>query len=126
MIFSADFGEIYCRLWERYVELLHCLHDDFRNRDVAEPFVVRGDDEPRRVLGAALAEYDFIGLLVIEPVLSFRIIRFANLSAPRRIVQSLLESLQLLFFADVQEELQDVCSVRYQAPLEVVDLLVAL
>ncbi len=51
------------------------LGDDVRNRQIAEPFFIRGNDEPGRVIGTALGESVFIGADIIVPEVSLGEIR---------------------------------------------------
>src|ERR1700691_1824115 len=126
VIFPADVGDVNGGLWHFDIELFHRLDDDLRNGEVAKPFAIGGNHEPRRVGRIAFAEHFLKGGLVAGPIFSFRIVRLADFPAPPGIVQAPLETPQLLFLADVQEEFENVGVVRDQPPLEVVDLPVAL
>src|SRR6185369_1733827 len=50
------------------VHRLQFCHDDVGHRRVSEPFVVGGNDVPRRPLGARLTERLFEGFTIIVPV----------------------------------------------------------
>ncbi|MGA7980028.1 MAG: hypothetical protein WCA32_07340 [Chromatiaceae bacterium] len=56
MVLLLDLVDIQRRLRELHVEHLQGLGDDLGDGEVAEPLVVRGDDEPGSVLGSARAE----------------------------------------------------------------------
>ena len=83
--------------------------------------MVGGDDEPRGVFGAAPGERVLVSRRVVVPVGSLLVIGLADLPLLGRVVEPILEALQLLVFRDVQEELEDVGIVLDEAALERVD-----
>src|SRR5437763_15518699 len=54
-----------------HIEFLQSLHDDLRDSEVAEPFMIGGNDEPRRIFRTAARKDSFVGVDVIIPTLSF-------------------------------------------------------
>ena len=56
VVFAADGGEIDRGLRIGHRQLFDRVGDDLRDGEVAEPFVVRRNDEPRRALGAGGGE----------------------------------------------------------------------
>ena len=107
------------------LHVLHRLGDDLRSRQVAEPLVIRRDDVPRRMRGAGFRQGLFIRFDVFRPQLALRVVRLADLPVAGGIVEPLLEALELLLGADMQEELENARAVQCQQFLEVVDQLVA-
>src|ERR1700722_11556973 len=101
------------------------LDDDARNGQIAEPLVIGWNDEPGRMLGAAARKRVFIGGHVVFPVDPLLIIGLADLPLFARVVEALLEALQLLLFRNVQIELENVGLVRNQILLEFVDQFIA-
>jgi len=101
------------------------LDDDARDQQVAKPLVIGGNDEPRRVLGAATRECFFVAGDVFVPEAALLVVGLADLPVLAGVVEPLFETLQLLFFGDVQEELENLRAVRGQVALEIVDLIVA-
>jgi hypothetical protein len=95
--------------------VFHGLGDDLRNGQVAEPLVVGGNDVPGRVLAAGLAQRLFVGFDVVGPELALGVVAFADFPVARRVVEPLLEALELLLGADVQEELEDARAVLRRA-----------
>ncbi len=73
-----------------------------------------------------LASDIVVSPLVVIPVFTLGVIGLADLPAFGGIVEPLLESPQLLFFADVEKEFENDGAVGGMASLEVVDLRVAL
>jgi hypothetical protein len=126
VIFSADIGEVDGGFGELDAEVFHGLNDDLRDGEVAKPFVIGGDDIPRRMFGAALVEDVFVSGLVAGPVFALGVIGFADFPAAGGIVEALFEAVELFLFADVEVEFEDVGAVGGEALLEVVDLLIAL
>jgi hypothetical protein len=100
--------------------------DDPRNHQVAEPLVVRRDDVPRRKLGAGVVDHAFISALVIGPQRAFGVVALADFPLPILVFQPHAEAFELLFGADVEEELEHARALFGQQFLELVDLVVAL
>ncbi len=96
-----------------------------RHGKIPEPLLIRGNDEPGRVGGAATRERIFVGRGVIVPIFSFLEIRLGNLPVFVAIVDALEEPLLLFVLTDVQKEFQNLDVVLMQHGLELVDLLVA-
>ena len=76
MIFVRDILNVNRRLGELHAE---CLDYDPRNGEITEPFVVRWDDEPGRVLLGRLANGLFVGGDAIVPQFPLRIVVFTDL-----------------------------------------------
>jgi len=70
--------------------------------------VIRWYYVPWGVGGAAFADCVLVRFLVLRPVFTLRIIRFANFPMAAGIVEALLEPVQLLFLIDVKVELQNL------------------
>ena len=85
---------------------MYAIRSYYGNRQIAEPLVVRGDDEPGRVLGAALRKRRFEGFGVVVPVRALRVVSFADLPVPGGVVDPRPEAFQLLVRIDVQIELE--------------------
>ena len=67
MVFLADGLQIDLRLGHPHAQVFHGGGDDLGHNQVAEPFVVGGDDVPRRIFGAGLGENVLKSLRVIVP-----------------------------------------------------------
>ena len=89
---------------------------------VAEGLVVRGDDEPGRVLVAGVAEDLLVGVAVSGPEGALSEVGGRELPALVRGVDARLEAAGLLGAGDVQVELEDDGSVGGEGVLPVVDL----
>src|SRR5271166_3578394 len=124
MEFARDFLNVNRRLGELHAERLECLRNDPRNGEITEPFIVRWDDEPGRVLRARLANGIFVGGNVIVPQFPLRIVVFTDLPVSGRVVETPTEAYELLLWADVQEELEDVRAVLEKALFEIIDQLI--
>src|SRR3954462_10595923 len=79
VVLSADFLEINCRLGHLVVHCLHRGDDDLGNSEIAEPFVVGGNDEPGSIIGVTSFEGILIGAEIVIPVLALGIVGFADL-----------------------------------------------
>jgi hypothetical protein len=121
VILAADVIEVDRRRGRFHAHVLHGGADDLRDREVAEPLVVRRDHVPRGALGRAFGQHVFVCRHVVVPEGPFLVVRIADLPLPRRVVEPLLEALELLVFRDVEEELHDRRVVLDQELLEVVD-----
>src|SRR5581483_2510569 len=126
VVFAADLAQIDCWFRKLNAEFLHGVRNNLRDYQIAEPFVIGRNYEPRRMVRTAFRKRVLISALIGIPVFSFRVIRFADLPLPSGIFQSLFEALQLLFFADVQEELQNMRAARHKPSFEVVNFVVSL
>jgi hypothetical protein len=114
--------------WLRKLEV-HRFHggdDDLGDSEIAEPFVVSWDYEPWRAVGITASEGVLVGAEIVVPILSFGIVGFTDLPSLCGIVETLVEALELFFFADMQEELQDMRAIQVEAAFEVIDLVIAL
>ena len=96
VILAADVRDIDLRRRQLQSHVLHGVGDDLRHREIAEPFVVGRDDEPRRVLGARQRHGILVGRDVFRPQLALGIVALADLPVPRRIVEPLREARELL------------------------------
>src|SRR5436190_20479856 len=52
VISPPDVEKVYCRFGEFHVQVLQSAGDDLRDCQIAEPFVIRGNNEPGRVPSA--------------------------------------------------------------------------
>src|SRR5271165_2799874 len=91
MVFARDFLNVNRRLGELHAERLEFLVDDLRNSEITEPFVVRWDNEPGRVLRARLANRVFVGGHVIVPQFPLRIVIFTDLPVSSWVFETLPE-----------------------------------
>ena len=126
VILAPDLFDIDGRLRHLDVHGFQRRHDDLRYGNIAEPFVVRGDHEPRRLLCIAFGEDIVVCPFIVVPAFTLGVIRFADLPAFSGIIEPLLESLQLLILADVEKELENDGAVGGMAAFEVVDLRISL
>src|SRR5690348_11752829 len=102
------------------------IRDDRRGDDeTREPFVVSRHDVPWRMFRSGVTDRVFVSHHVLIPVLAFARVVDRKLPVLRRIVDTREKALPLLFFRDVQEELQDENSVVREVTFEVLDVLVA-
>src|SRR6266478_2560358 len=46
MMLASNFRQIHGRLWKLHIHFFHRAGNDLRNRQIAEPLVVRRNDEP--------------------------------------------------------------------------------
>ena len=102
-----DLVEIDGRLRQLQFHVFHRVGDDLRDREIAEPFVVRRNDVPRRVLLRAVRERILESVDVVVPVVALAVVRRADLPLPSGIVEPLLEAGKLLVLRDVEKEFQD-------------------
>ncbi len=80
---------------------------------------------PRGVLRARPFHSVLERLDVVRPQLALRVVGLADFPVPRRVIEPLLEALELLLGADVEIELENARAVLDEHFLEVVDQLVA-
>ena len=64
---AANLGDVYGRFRPLHIQVFQRAGDDLRYRQIAEPFVVRGNHKPRRVPRAGLVEHILEGLDVVGP-----------------------------------------------------------
>src|SRR6266436_4080483 len=114
MIHLPDRGDVDRRFRHLHPDILERRADDLRDREIAEPFVIRRNDIPGRVLGGELPQYVLIGGYIVIPEVALLVVCIADLPSPCRIVETLLETLQLLFLGDVEEEFDDPGIVEKQ------------
>src|SRR6478672_2234733 len=124
MIFAANVGDADVGRRQLQAHLVHRIGDDLGDGEIAKPFVVGGNDEPGRVLGAGLLHSTLVGGNVFRPQLAFRIVAFADLPLPRRIIQTLREARELLFGTDVQVEFEDTGAILNKHFFKIVDQVV--
>ena len=93
MVLAADVFDVHSGLGVLHVQRLEMLDNNARDGKVAEPLVVRWNDEPRRVCGAAAREGFFVGRDIIVPESAFLVVGLADFPLPGRVVEALLESL---------------------------------
>src|SRR5580698_309436 len=109
MISAAYAGKVNSRFGQLHIQILECACNDPGYRQIPEPFVVRRDDEPRSELSTGPMEHIFERSHVIFPVLPLQVVGFADLPVPGWIIQSSLESGQLLILRYMEEELENRC-----------------
>ena len=80
------------RFWKAHVKAAHRFGDDIGDDQVARPFAVRRDDEPRRDIGAAFRQSVLKGIGVGVPEVPLRVISIADLPILPRVVDSLFET----------------------------------
>ena len=81
--------------------------DDAANDQVPVPFSIRTDDMPGSVGGIAFVECVRVSHLIVIPQLTLTQVGLAEFPAFIGVIQSGLEALKLLFFADVKEEFEN-------------------
>src|SRR2546427_755774 len=113
------------RFREVHIEFFEGLHDDPGNSEIAEPFVVGRNDEPRRIFRAAAGKQVFVGGDVLVPTLSLRGIGFGKFPFLARIVKPLVEAFLLLLLADVQEKFQNRDVVFGQISFKTIDFVIS-
>src|SRR5690242_11454735 len=89
------------RFREVHIKFFQRLHDDARNCEVAEPFVIGWNDEPRSIFGAAPRKGSLICGDVVVPALSLLYVCFGKFPLFTRILEPLLKAPLLLFPADM-------------------------
>src|SRR6202035_134469 len=82
-------------------------------------------------LGTWMPRFFIVSMMICEIArlrnhLRSQVIRLADFPSSCWVIEPPLETVQLLFLADMQKKFQNVRVVRNEASLEVVDLLVAL
>ena len=92
VVFAANVGDVHARRRKLQSHLLHCINDDSRYGQVTKPFMVCWDDIPGHTLRARHRKSVFVGLHVLRPQLTLRVIALTYLPLPRWIVESLLEA----------------------------------
>ena len=83
--------------------------------------MVRGNDEPGGMFGAALAQRGFERCGIGVPEWTFRVVPVADLPVTGGVVDARLEAFQLFFGVDVQIELEGMSAVVVEQFLEFVD-----
>src|ERR1700691_3835195 len=106
MVLPADVGQINSGFWELHFQRFQMLDDDAGYGKIPEPLVIGGDDEPRRLLCAAPRNRLVIGFDIFAPEAALLVVRLADLPMLRRVLEPLLEALQLLLLGDVQIKLE--------------------
>jgi hypothetical protein len=101
VVFASDFGGINLRGRQLQLHLLHRCPNNLRDGKNTEPFVVRRDDVPRRMVCACFLHRVLNGRDVVWPKLALGVVRLTDLLLPRRIVEPLLEAGKLFLRADV-------------------------
>src|SRR5271157_2131901 len=124
MILFANVLDIHRRRGESQLQPFQVLHDDPAHGEVPEPLVVGRDNEPRGMLGAATGECILVSRRVVAPGRSLLVIGLADLPLLGRVVEPVLEALQLLPFGDVQVELEDMGVALDEATFESIDSIV--
>jgi len=99
------FAEIEGGLREFEFQVFEGFDDDARDGEIAEPFVVRGNDEPGGVLGAAAAKDVFVGARVFVPVGALLKIGWRGFPIAFGVFDAGLEAFFLFVFADVQKKI---------------------
>jgi len=125
VILLLDLVDVDRRRGEFHAQGLQGLGDDPGDGKIAEPLVVRGDDEPGGVLGAAFVQCVLEGLGVGVPERALGVVPLADLPVPGGVLDTDLEAFELFGGVDVEIELQDMGAVVVQQLLEIVDVLVA-
>jgi hypothetical protein len=120
-----DLIDVYGRLGELHAQELEGLGDDPRDGKIAEPFVVRGNDAPRGVIGAALAQRGLEGRRVGIPEGPLGVVAVADLPVTVGAVDPLLEAREFLAGIDVELGFEDVRTGVVEQFLEVVDVTIA-
>src|SRR6185295_18558805 len=88
------------------VEALQRVHDDFGNRYTREPFVIGGNDEPRRVFGARRRQRILVCGHVVVPALALVEVGRLKLPVLGGLVEPRQQTPPLLLFRHVEEELE--------------------
>jgi len=125
VVFVADVFDIDRRLGIFHIQRFQVIHDDTGDSQVAEPLVIRWNDEPRRMIGTATGKRLLIRRNIIAPEAAYLLIPLTDLPARSAGVEAILEAFQLLRFRDVQIELENVGVVCSKRLFEVIDLIVA-
>src|SRR5690348_5318675 len=113
------------RFREVHIKFFQRFDDDARDGEVAEPYVIGGDDEPRSIFGAAARKGGLIGGDVVVPVLSFLQVGFGKFPLLTRIMEPLLKTPLLFFPADMQEKFQDLDVIFLEVPFKAIDFSVS-
>ena len=93
--------------WIRHFQGVQRTDDYFADGEVAEPFVIRRDDVPRRFFSAAVCDSVLISGLVPFPVLALFKVGGGSFPVFGGIGQARVEAAVLLGAAHVQKEFQD-------------------
>ncbi len=127
---GADGGELFALgffdIGEGQIEILEGFEDSARNDETREPFVVGGNDVPRRVLGGGLLNHFLVSFLIILPEAALLNVGHGKLPILFGIFEALEEALLLFFLGEMKEEFADDDAVAREVALESVDVLVAL
>jgi len=108
------------------IQTTKCIEHGLRHDEPAVLLVVSGYDVPRRVTSACRAKTFLIGRHVFSPEISLPHVGFVEFPVLLGIIDSADKSLSLFFFGNVEEELQDPCSVAVEMPFEIEYRLIAL
>ena len=111
MIVPPNFSDIHSWFGQLHVHLFHLPDDDLRNSQVAKTLMIRWNDKPGSMLGARFVKHILESLDVITPIFAFFVIRATDLPLTIRVIQSLLESGELLLFRNMQKKFENRCVV---------------
>ncbi len=108
-----------------HIKTLQRLNQRSTNHQIPVPLPIRWHDVPRSPLCAGFAERIRIGRSVVSPKLA--LFEVANIELPLLVglIPARLQALALLILADVQEKLQNRCSLFSQQLFERIDMITA-
>src|SRR5215510_1724042 len=102
-----------------------CIEHGLRDDEPAVFLAVSGYDVPRRMTSACRGKTFLIGRHVFSPEISLPHVGFVEFPVLFRIIDAADKSLSLFFLGDVEEELQDFCSVPVEMVFEIEYRLIA-
>ena len=111
--------------WNLEFHLIERIDENAGNGEIPKPFVIGWNNIPWRVRRGRLAYRIFEGRGISRPVFALGIIGIAYFPIPMRVLESFLEPGKLLFWTDVQIELEHACARLGKKFLELTDAIIA-
>ena len=105
----------------RHLKFIKRIKNNVGNNQPGIFFIIGGNDEPRRVLGAGCGQAIFIGLHIMFPVFSLVNVSETEFPVLVRLINAFEESFSLFVFRQMQEKFDDLGAVAVKMFLQVHD-----
>ncbi len=110
---------------EGEVKIVEGFEDSSGDDKTSEPFIIGGDDVPRRVFCGGLLDHFFVSFLVVVPVAALLDVGHGEFPIFFGVFEAFEEALFLFILGNVKKEFADDDPVPGEIALESVDVLIA-